>query len=122
MDLDAMEYLAAVWFVGGSESDWLAWLYRAKADHLWHFDYRFRYYYGTKDPFDGNDQKNFWRSTDTAGRTEQEQREDIELIAAVIAKRNERPLDRVDVNGPPLLLLEKAKGRSWFHVQRVPIS
>jgi len=115
-----MEYLSCVWFVDG-DPDWLGCLYRAKDDHRWHFDYRFRYHAGSRDPFDGTDRKSWYESTDQAGRTEAEQISDIEMIVAIVAAKNGRPIDRVEVKGAPVLLLEKAKGRHWFHLEKRPV-
>lgn len=56
-------YYLGLWYLPGHNSDWLACISRKGDD--WDLVYRFRYYAPneTFDPFDGNDQKSWYRAT-----------------------------------------------------------
>lgn len=122
LDLQKMEYLLAVWFVGGTSSDWMAAAFREKGDPTWRLTYRFRYYRGKRVAFDSDDEKHWYSGTFDPGLSEQQVLERVDVVAQQVSARNGRPVDRVDVAGEPLSLMEKARGRSWLHMKWVPVS
>lgn len=76
-DAATLPYIVGVWFIAGHEQDWLANVGRTSPDDPdARLEYRFRYYSGSKDPFDGSDHKAWYRAT-IARKT------DDEIIAAM---------------------------------------
>ncbi len=119
IDLGAMEYLLAMWFVSNEEGDWLAVVFRAKDDPRWRLQYRFRYYQGgpSADPFSSEDPKSWYEGRAPEGTTEETMKRNVDATALLISMKFGGPVDCIEVRGGPELLIEKAAGRPWFHYQ-----
>lgn len=51
------DYVLGLWYLSGTEKDYLAVAYRRQGEDRFRISHRFRYYAGTQDPFDGTDRK-----------------------------------------------------------------
>lgn len=121
IDLEAIEYMLAIWYVRGPRGDFMASVFRERGDNRWHLKYRFRYYSGSGDPFDGSDTKNWYAGTaDPADKSESDMLRDFDLVAGELAKGWGSEVDRVDVRGGRAEFFQKCGGRPWLQLQRVP--
>ena len=118
IDLEAIEYMLAIWYVRFPGGDWMAAVFREAGDAQWHLKYRFRYYSGSGDPFDGSDSKN-WYQFRTA-KPEDEILRDVDFLAEELARKAGSDVDRVEVRGGRAEFFEKCGGRPWLKLQRVP--
>lgn len=119
IDLTTVEYLLAMWFVGGAEGDWLAAVYRDKGDPNWRLTYRFRYYEGKQsgDPFTDDDRKSWYEARISGDASEESLISKVNGVASLTALRFGGEVDCVEVRGTPALLQGKIADRPWLHVQ-----
>jgi len=122
-DLDAIEYISAIWFVPYPGGDWMAMLFRLPGDRRWRVKYRFGYYSGSRDPFDDSDRKSWY-----AGAAEDiHTPEDVELgkidfLANTVANGKGAHVDRVDIRGDKSRFFAAVADRPWIHLLRVPLA
>lgn len=120
IDLGAMEYLIGVWYVRGEGCDWMAAAYREKGQRAFSMRYRFRYYSGSRDPFDKSDRKNWYGGTFDPVMTEAEVIEAVEVVGRTFATAQGTELDCVLVKGRPMDFVKLAADRPWFHFKMEP--
>lgn len=120
IDFTTIEYCLAIWYVKGPRFDWMCAVFRERGERQWTMTYRFRYYSGSGDPFDGSDTKNWYGCK--SDKPEQELLHDVDLVAGDLAGKLGVDVDRVDVRGGQAEFFAAAGGRPWLHVSRVPAS
>lgn len=116
-DLDEMPYVEAIWFVAWQEADWMAVAWRDESG--WRFRYRFRYYSGTKDPFDLTDTKNVYgcalKSGDEATRVKLH--EAVDMIADLTRANYKGQKWKLLVQGDAARAMSLIAQQPWGHVK-----
>jgi len=115
-------YFAAMWFISNDDDrDWHGALYRDnEKDSPWEFRYRFRYYNeASKNPFDGEDRKNWYTATMPVDKEESEVMKLIAMMADQVAEE----FDGADVHklvlrtDSPVRIMEAMSRESWCHIK-----
>jgi hypothetical protein len=115
----AMEVLA-IWYVAMPGSDWLACVLRKRDVPTWTLRYRFRYYAGSRDPFDESDKKS-WYSAEGIDDSREELLAKVDATARVVALRSTtREVKRILVNGDGRKAWELLSAQPWAHVEIQP--
>ena len=114
------DYVLGVWFVPGSNVDWLCVLWREGDE--WKGHYRFRYYSPIEDPvvntpFSGLDEKS-WYSLSMKGKTEEMVQQDISAVADRIAREWRSEVDFVPVRGNGAAVIDALRLRRWAFMQK----
>lgn len=112
-------YFIGFWFVGGSDRDWLACVYKEEGQTNWHLVHRFRYHNSeSTDPFDGKDKKNFYQSSaDGKEKDEKQIIDDMNKLAAVVGLQFGVKPEFVDVHGDGDRALFRLAMQPWAHVK-----
>ncbi len=119
IDLEAIEYMLAIWYVPIPRGDWMASIFRLRGESTWTLKYRFRYYSGSGDPFDGSDTKNWYGGT--SDKPPEELLRDFDRVAGELAKSAGTEVDRVEVRGGRAEFFEKCGSRPWLQMSAVPL-
>lgn len=114
----AMRVLA-IWYVAAKGEDWMACVSRKRGEDAWTMRYRFRYYSGSRDPFDESDRKS-WYSGTIDDEAEGEILAKMDLVAAFVAKGKGGKLTRLLINGDGRKAMELLAKEPWSHVVVVP--
>lgn len=118
-------WIYGLWFVGSAQAgvDWLCQL--TLVDGAWQIDYRFRYYSGSEDPWDGTDRKSGYRIRGKDGSAAEKQLavEATQKLIPLIELRMGSACDFVLLDcpaGDPKIHEELSK-KSWCHVRRLTL-
>lgn len=117
MEIKEDDYVLGVWFLSWGTADWMATAIRNENGGF-NIEYRFRYYAGTNDPFDGEDKKSWYKaSTDD--------KDEVKLIAKLTLimemMENARPEkckgEMVLIRGGSKEFMEAIKDKDWANVK-----
>lgn len=112
-------YFVGFWFVGGTDKDWFATVYREQDQTKWHLVHRFRYHNAkSTDPFDDKDKKNFYQAAVDGDKKDEKQIiEDMNKLAAVVGLQFGVKPEFVDVRGDGDRALFRLAMQPWAHVK-----
>ena len=112
-------YYVGFWFVGGTDKDWLACVYREQGQITWQLVHRFRYHNdASADPFDGKDKKNFYSGmVDGAKKDEKQIIADMTKLADVVGLQFGVKPDFVEISGDGDRALFRLAMQPWAHVK-----
>ena len=112
-------YFIGFWFVGGTDKDWLACVYREEGQTNWILVHRFRYHNAASaDPFDNKDKKNFYQNTvDGAKKDEKQIIQDMSKLADVVGLQFGVKPEFVDIHGDGDRALFRLAMQPWAHVK-----
>lgn len=108
----AMEVLG-FWRVDLVTSDYLVFIYRKRSETRWTVSGRLRFYSGTKDPFDGTDEKRWMTGTSSAPPAVLVMQMDATVNAIAEGAR----ITRVIVNGDGRKAWELLTAQPWAHIE-----
>ena len=120
VEFKSTSYYVGFWFVGGTDKDWLACVYREEGQTDWQLVHRFRYHNeASTDPFDGKDKKNFYAAgVDGPLKDEKQIIADMAKLAAVVGLRFGVQPEFVDVRGDGDRALFRLAMQPWAHIKR----
>ena len=112
-------YFVGFWFVGGTDRDWLACVWREQGQADWRLVHRFRYHSGqSSDPFDGKDRKSFHEAgADGTKKDEGQIVEDMGKLAKVVGLGLGAEPQFVPVRGDGDKALFELAMQPWAHIR-----
>jgi hypothetical protein len=112
-------HFVGFWFVGGSDRDWFACVYREQGQTNWILVHRFRYHSDeSTDPFDNKDKKNYYQSSaDGNVKDEKQVIEDMNKLASVVGLQFGAKVEFVPVSGDGDKAMFDLAMQPWAHVK-----